>query len=94
MAYETKAGSGSLFPNDRKQKETHPDWKGRIKWHNGTEAWLSAWEKETKDGRKFLSIQVGEYITPQTTEHEQAKANGYQKDTFVQANSLDSEIPF
>jgi uncharacterized protein (DUF736 family) len=89
MAYETKAGSGSLFPNDRKQKETHPDWKGRIKWHNGTEAWLSAWEKETKDGRKFLSIQVGEYITPQTTEHEKAKANGFQKD-----NSLDSEIPF
>jgi uncharacterized protein (DUF736 family) len=89
MAYETKAGSGSLFPNDRKQKETHPDWKGRIKWHNGTEAWLSAWEKETKDGRKFLSIQVGEYITPQTTEHEQAKANGFQKD-----NSLDSDIPF
>ena len=87
--YETKAGTGSLFPNDRKEKETHPDYKGKIKWHNGTEAWLSAWEKETKNGRKFLSIQVGDYITPQTG-HEQAKANGFQP----QPLDVDNEVPF
>jgi uncharacterized protein (DUF736 family) len=57
--YETKAGTGTLFPNDRKTQDNHPDFKGKIKWHNGTEAWLSAWEKEAKTGRKFLSIQVG-----------------------------------
>ncbi len=82
--YETKAGTGTLFPNDRKTQDNHPDFKGKIKWHNGTEAWLSAWEKESKTtGVKFLSIQVGDYITPQT-EHEQAKAN---------ANE-DNEVPF
>ena len=87
--YETKAGTASLFPNDRKEKPTHPDWKGRIKWHNGTEAWLSAWEKESKNGRKFLSLQVGDYINPQS-EHEQAKANGYQP----QKLDDDNEVPF
>ena len=55
--YETKAGTGTLFPNDRKTQDNHPDFNGKIKWHNGTEAWLSAWEKEAKSGRKFLSIQ-------------------------------------
>lgn len=89
MAYETRAGSGSLFPNDRKTQDNHPDWKGRIKWHNGMEAWLSGWEKETKDGRKYLSLSVGQYITPQVTKHEKDKANGYQPQ-----NDLDSTPPF
>jgi hypothetical protein len=91
MAYETKAGTGSLFPNDRKQKEDDRDWNGKIKWHNGTEAWVSGYWKEMKDGRKFLSLKVGQYITPQTTEHEQAKADGYQPQ---KADKLDDEPPF
>jgi hypothetical protein len=43
-----------------------------------------------QEGRKFLSIQVGDYITPQTTEHEQAKANAYQP----QKLDDDNEVPF
>jgi uncharacterized protein (DUF736 family) len=89
--YETKAGTGTLFPNDRKTQDNHPDYKGKIKWHNGTEAWLSAWEKESKTtGVKFLSIQVGDYITPQTTPHEQAKVKAYQP----QKLDDDNEVPF
>lgn len=55
MAYETRPGNGALFKNDNKEKETHPDYKGDINI-NGTNYWLSAWLKSTRDGKKYMSL--------------------------------------
>jgi hypothetical protein len=30
MAYEQKAGDIAVFANDKKEKDTHPDWKGTM----------------------------------------------------------------
>lgn len=57
MAYVPKEGSGSLFKNDRKTTETHPDYTGSI-MVNGREHYLSAWVKEGKKG-KFFSVSIG-----------------------------------
>jgi hypothetical protein len=57
MAYVPKEGSGSLFKNDRKTTETHPDYSGSI-MVNGKEHWLSAWVKEGQKG-KFFSVLIG-----------------------------------
>lgn len=54
MAYEQKDMSWSLFKNDRKESENHPDYTGSGKV-GGREVWVSAWVKETKDGRKYFS---------------------------------------
>jgi hypothetical protein len=52
MPYELKDGQGSLFKNERKEKDTHPTHKGEIKI-DGKVYWLSAWVKEGKKGRFF-----------------------------------------
>ena len=62
MAYIPKEGSGSLFKNDRKATETHPDYTGSI-MVNGREHYLSAWVKEGAKG-KFFSVSIGKEKQP------------------------------
>lgn len=58
MAYEMRPGAFSLFKNDKKTKDTQPDWKGSIKLPNGEEFWFDAWTKQgTKGG--FISGKIG-----------------------------------
>lgn len=57
MAYEMKNNSGSLFKNDKKETETHPDYKGSAKI-NGEEYWVSAWNNKSKDGVPYLSFNL------------------------------------
>ena len=57
MAYIPKEGSGSLFRNERKSTENHPDYTGSIMVNN-REHYLSAWVKEGTKG-KFFSVSIG-----------------------------------
>lgn len=54
MAYEMKELSGTIFNNDRKEKETHPDRTGRC-LIEGRQYYISGWIKEGAKG-KFLSL--------------------------------------
>jgi hypothetical protein len=45
---------GVLFKNDRKEQDSHPDYKGSCEI-NGVEHWISAWIKEGRQG-KFMSL--------------------------------------
>jgi uncharacterized protein (DUF736 family) len=55
MAYELRDNSGSLFRNEKKLSETHPDHTGQC-MIDGTKYQVSAWIKQTKDGRKYFSL--------------------------------------
>ena len=55
MAYDN-TNSGALFKNDKKEKDTHPDYRGSINVE-GAEYWVSAWIKEGKSG-KFMSLSL------------------------------------
>ena len=48
---------GVLFKNDRKEKETQPDYTGTLNV-NSREFRISAWVRESKAGAKFMSLAV------------------------------------
>lgn len=96
MAYEMKPSSGSLFKNDRKEKETQPDLRGKIMLPNGEVRWVSAWKKKTSAGENWLSLAIGDLVQQSggsnyggqpVSDHSQAKANAFVVET-------DDDIPF
>ena len=69
MAYDTpytpKDNSGSIFKNDRKEKDTHPDGKGSCVI-DGVEYWVSSWNKTSAKGVQFRSLSFQRKEQPQT----------------------------
>jgi hypothetical protein len=55
MSYEQKDNSGSLFKNDRKETEKHPDRKGSA-LIDGVAYWVSGWVKQDKNGNPWMSL--------------------------------------
>ena len=76
---------GVLFKNNRKEKDSQPDYTGTGNW-NGQDFQISAWLKEGKSG-KFFSFSFQEPY--QKEAKEPAKANGYQP-----GQDDDSDLPF
>jgi hypothetical protein len=48
---------GSIFKNDRKEQDNHPDLKGSLNVE-GTDYWISGWHKVSKEGKKFVSLSI------------------------------------
>jgi hypothetical protein len=88
MAYEMRPGSGSLFKNDKKTEERHPNLKGKVMLPNGEVRWLSAWTKKTAAGDTWLSLSVGDLVQGVDQPKPVAVASaGFNADD-------DSDIPF
>ena len=88
MAYEQRDNSGSLFKNDRKEKDNHPDYKGTC-MVGGVEMWMSAWLKTGANGTKFMSFSF------QPKDQQQAPARQTPARQAPQAEPmLDDNLPF
>lgn len=83
MAYEQRDNSGSLFPNDKREKDTHPNLRGSI-MVGGVMYWIDAWTKHKADGTKWLSLSV----KPKEARPEAPRGKP------AQAPDLDDDIPF
>lgn len=57
MAWEARDNTGSIFKNNRKEKDSHPDMKGDI-MIDGKSYWVSAWRKIDKNGNPWYSFSV------------------------------------
>jgi hypothetical protein len=60
MAYESKPGSGALFPNDKKGNEKAPDMTGNLTAHRdmkaGEEFQVAMWKTKSKAGKPYGSL--------------------------------------
>lgn len=107
--YELKDDRGNLFINKKKKvglaaealvgeakekNEKMPRWSGKMKL-NGQLFWLSAWEKQTKDGDPFFAVTLGGMVPAeptQPTQHSIDKGNGFAP--ADKHNDMDDQIPF
>lgn len=82
MSYDN-TNSGILSRNERKEKESHPDFKGAINV-DGKDYWLSGWINTKKDNSgKFFSLSV----TPKDAQAAASKPASTEDD-------FSSDVPF
>ena len=89
MEYQQKDNSGALFKNDKKESDSHPDYKGSA-MIDGTEYWFSAWINESKTGTKYMktSFSLKEQVHNHGVQQVQAAVGGR---SLAQ---LEDDIPF
>lgn len=88
MSYDN-TNSGVLFKNDRKEKPSHPDYKGSVNV-DGVEFWLSAWIKTGQKG-KFMSLSVKPKEGDATPKQQAPKKPAKPGSGF---DDMDDDIPF
>lgn len=88
MAYEQKDNSGTLFKNDRKERDAHADYQGTI-IVAGVEYWLNAWVKDGQRG-KFFSLSV----RPKEAKEERAAPTRPTKPQTRHPADPSDDIPF
>lgn len=87
MSQYDNTNSGILSRNERKEKDTHPDFTGQINVE-GVDYWLSGWIKERRDGSgKFFSLSV------RRKEERSSQGRGRQA-AGKPAADFDDDIPF
>ena len=87
--YQQKDNSGALFKNDKKETDSHPDYKGSA-MVDGSDYWVSGWINVSNAGTKYMKFSY--------SPKEQVHNNGVQQvKAAVQDMSiaqLEDDIPF
>lgn len=94
--YIQKDNSGTIFKNDRKEKESHPNAKGSCVI-DGVEYWISAWTKKDRNGNPFQSLafqkkEQAPVAAPRSAPPRQAPRNDNKPNGGF--NDIDSDIPW
>lgn len=90
MAYEKRPNTGTLFTNDRKATDSHPDYTGTLDVA-GMEFWISGWKKQGQKG-EFISISVKPKEAKAPDSYDSRKSKPVR--VAPQNNDLEDSIPF
>jgi len=94
MADFDKTNRGSIWKNDKKEKDTHPDFTGSLNV-GGVEYWVSAWKR--KEGAAAKAPALSFSIKPKEEQQSiSQRAMPKQVDARVhpRAEDMDDDIPF
>lgn len=89
MPYDN-TNRGSIWKNDRKEKEEHPDFTGTLNV-DGTEYWVSAWRRKEDASEKAPALTFS--VRPKEAKREQPRQASSQP-RVAQRSDMDDEIPF
>lgn len=90
---ETKTNTGAIFKNDKKQKETHPDYRGKINVE-GKDFEMALWLKESAKGIKYFSVSISEPYTPNQSLN-QNEGREALRNTIIRESGFDNnDLPF
>lgn len=90
MAFEQKDMTGSVFKNERKTTDNHPDRTGSATI-DGVAYWVNGWMKQDKNGNPWLSLAFKRKDQPGSA-LPAARTNG--QSVLPRREVEDSEIPF
>jgi uncharacterized protein (DUF736 family) len=93
MAYQQRPNSGSLFKNNRKEKDNHPDYNGEAEI-NGKPMYISAWIKKTQNGGTFMSLAFKPKETRQQFGEMHGAVDRNVSDVPTGGEPTEQEIPF
>lgn len=79
-----RENEGSIWKNDRKEKDTHPDFRGEA-LINGVEYWVKAWRRQPGSNPKAPALKFS------FTEREKRQSTPAQED---EGSDPDDLIPF
>jgi len=71
---ENKINTGAIFKNNKKEKETQPDYRGKINV-DGVEKEIALWVNTSKNGLQYFSASISEpYVVE---EKHESKSEGF-----------------
>lgn len=108
--YEKKKGDLAVFKNDRKEKDTHPDYTITGLGLDGLPIKGALWLKEDRNGKKFMAgkIEIDQYLIDKNPNDFPGAGNGSvargggggdhqeqgRRDLRSQTYDLSDDIPF
>lgn len=83
---QQRDNTGAIFKNDRKESDSHPDYKGHA-MIDGSEYWISVWINESKAGKKYMSVKFNPKDEVQNQGVQQAQQQ-------LPAQEFEEDLPF
>ena len=91
MTTHDNTNRGSIWKNDKKEKDTHPDFTGSLNV-DGVEYWVSAWKR--KEGASSKAPALSMSIKPKDEQSKTPARRAQDGAGSLPHSDMDDDIPF